>query len=131
MQNSDYYAKYYSESSFWEKVKKFSKKAGVKVIDPALLLYNVFTDSQVNPKIRLYIGAGLGYFILPTDLIPDFAPILGFTDDLSLLLMTLNHVRKNITDAHCTKARETLTRWFSKISEEQLLAIDEKIQQDN
>jgi uncharacterized membrane protein YkvA (DUF1232 family) len=131
MQNSDYYTKYYSESSFWEKVKKFSKKAGVKVIYPALLLYNVFTDSQVNPKIRLYIGAGLGYFILPVDLIPDFAPILGFTDDLSVLLMTLNHVRKNITDAHRAKARETLTRWFSKISEEQLLAIDEKIQQDN
>lgn len=131
MQSSDYYAKYYSDSSFWEKIKKFSKGAGIKMIYPALLLYNVFTDAEVSPKIRLYIGAGLGYFIMPFDLIPDFALLLGFTDDLSVLFMTLNHVRNNITDAHRAKARETLTRWFSKINQRELLAIDEKIQRDN
>lgn len=131
MQNSDYYSKYYSDSSFWKKIKKFSKRVGIKVIYPALLLYNVFTDTQVNPRTRLYIAAGLGYFILPVDLIPDFAPVLGFTDDLSVLFMTLNHVRKNITDAHRAKAREILNRWFSNINEGELLAIDEKIDHDN
>ena len=126
MQNSAHYAKYYSESSFWEKLKKFGRKAGVKVVYPALLLYNVFTDTKVDPKIRLYIGAGLGYFILPIDVIPDFLPLLGFTDDVTVMMMTLNHIRKNITDEHRFKAREILNGWFNKVNDKELLAIENK-----
>lgn len=125
MENRNRYAGYFSESSFWDKLKRVGRKAGVKVIYPALLLYYVFTDSMVDPKIRLWIAAGLGYFILPIDLIPDLAPLIGFTDDLSVLLMTLNRVRKNINDSHRQKARETLSRWFDPIDPKELLALEE------
>ena len=39
----------------------------------------------------------LGYFILPTDLIPDMIAVLGFTDDATALIWALKTVKKNIT----------------------------------
>lgn len=124
MENVSRYAKYFSENSFWDKMKRAGQKAGMKVVYPALLLYYVFTDTLVDPKTRLMIAAGLGYFILPTDLIPDFAPLIGFSDDLSVLLMTLNRVRKNINGNHRQKAYEMLERWFGPLDPEHLPALE-------
>ena len=124
MKISEDYNRYYSEQSFWEKLKRFGKKAGLKVVYPALLLYQLVTDASVDPKTRFYIGAGLGYFILPIDLIPDFAPLLGFSDDISVLMMTLNRVRKNINDTHRSKARSMLERWFGHVAPEKLSDIE-------
>ena len=36
------------------------------------------------------------YFINPFDLIPDFAPIVGFTDDFSILLWVYNSMQTEI-----------------------------------
>ncbi len=65
------YSKYYSEKSLWEKVRKFSKTAGVKVIYAVLLLYYAMLDKSVSTKTKLLIAASLGYFIFPADAIFD------------------------------------------------------------
>ena len=36
------------------------------------------------------IGGGLLYFIIPTDLIPDFIPLMGFIDDIAVLTTIIN-----------------------------------------
>ncbi|MGB3463823.1 MAG: DUF1232 domain-containing protein [Cyclobacteriaceae bacterium] len=41
--------------------------------------------SAFSPKSLLIMIAGLVYFITPFDLIPDFIPALGFTDDISVI----------------------------------------------
>ena len=48
------------------------------------------TDSPVYPLydkmcIRDRIYGALGYFISPIDVIPDFIPVVGFTDDIGVL----------------------------------------------
>ena len=48
-------------------------------------------------KDKAIIMAVLGYFILPTDLIPDMIAVLGFTDDATALIWALKTVKKNIT----------------------------------
>ncbi|MDX1284739.1 MAG: DUF1232 domain-containing protein, partial [Draconibacterium sp.] len=83
------YSKYFSETSLWEKVKKYSKEAGVKVVYAALLLYYAMKDKSVSLKNKLAITAALGYFILPTDAILDLTPIIGYSDDLGVLLFAL------------------------------------------
>ena len=38
-----------------------------------------------STKTILMFIVGLVYFVTPTDLLPDFIPVLGFTDDIALL----------------------------------------------
>ncbi|MEQ9440083.1 MAG: YkvA family protein [Cyclobacteriaceae bacterium] len=47
-------------------------------------------------KSLLLITAGIIYFVSPLDLIPDFIPVLGFMDDITVLLWILNSVRKDV-----------------------------------
>lgn len=53
-------------------------------------LYGLFVDA-VNGRYRLHpatlgiLGAGLLYFIIPTDFVPDIIPLVGFVDDLAVL----------------------------------------------
>ncbi len=102
----------YSESSFWDKVKKFAKKAGCEVLEKALILYYVAKDEQTPPYVKGVILAALGYFIAPIDAIPDLAPIVGFTDDLGVLVSTIAMVATSIKEKHKKMAKETLAQYL-------------------
>ncbi|GAB1450590.1 YkvA family protein [Draconibacterium sp.] len=121
------YSKYYSEESLWEKIKKFSKSAGTKVIYAVLLLYYAMIDSKVSLKTKLFITAALGYFILPTDAIFDLTPIIGFSDDLGVLLFALKQISSAITTEVKENARNKIAEWFSEIDEKEMIALEEKI----
>ena len=123
----DEYAKYYSEESFWEKLKNYAKAAGVKVVYAVLLLYYAMKDSSVSLKTKLYITAALGYFILPTDAVADFLPVIGFTDDLGVLLFALKQVSSAITPAIKEFARNKIKEWFEQTDEKEMLELEEKI----
>ena len=90
----DSYQKHYSDSGFWRKTNKIGKK----VLKPALLLYYVMKSTDTPLKIQGLIAGALGYLILPTDLIPDLIPILGYSDDLSALLAIIKLCKEYITD---------------------------------
>lgn len=111
------YRKYYSDASFWEKLKQVGKTAGMKVVYPALLLHYLMKSVEVSLKTKLLICAGLGYFILPVDFIPDFAPLLGFTDDLGVLLLLLRQLASHLTLEIRQNARRHLHKWFSETNE--------------
>ncbi len=46
------YSKFFSEKSLWEKIKQFSKSAGVTVIYAALLLFYIMKDKSISIKIN-------------------------------------------------------------------------------
>ncbi len=118
------YSKYFSENSLWEKIKQFSKEAGQKVIYAVLVLFYIMQDKSVSLKTKLSIAAALGYFILPTDVIFDLTPVIGFSDDLGVLLFTLSQVSSNITPEVKQKARAKLNEWFGKIDDGELQEIE-------
>ncbi len=124
MENFAKYSKYYTDESFWKKMSRFAAKAGVKVAYIALLLYYVLMDDAIALKLKVTIVAALGYFIFPIDLIPDFAPIIGFTDDFSVLMVAYSIVKGEINDSHRQKAHKTLGEWFKGIDELQLHDIE-------
>jgi uncharacterized membrane protein YkvA (DUF1232 family) len=124
---NDQYAKYYSEDSLWEKIKKFSIAAGVKVIYAVLLLYYAMKDSGVSLKTKLFIAASLGYFIMPADAIIDFTPLIGYSDDLGVLLFALKQVSSAITPAVKEKARSKISDWFPQADENEMAELEQKM----
>jgi uncharacterized membrane protein YkvA (DUF1232 family) len=124
---NDKYAKYYSEESLWEKIKKFSKAAGVKVVYSVLLLYYAMKDSGVSLKTKIFIAASLGYFIMPADAILDFTPLIGYSDDLGVLLFALKQVSSAITPAVKEKARSKITEWFPNADENEMAELEQKM----
>jgi len=121
------FEQHYSEESLWIKIKQYSRSAGITVIYAALILYYIMIDKKITIKTKLSIAAALGYFILPTDAILDLTPLIGFTDDLGVLLFTLNQVSSNITPEIRNKARQKLGDWFGEINNEELKELENKI----
>ena len=109
------YGKNYSEEDFWAKVKKVARKAGAKVIYVALILYYELSDETVSLKEKGIILGALGYFILPVDLIPDFLPIAGYTDDLAALVAAFAYVKSHLTPEVRMRARTKLCDWFGDL----------------
>lgn len=113
----------FKEPTFWEKVAEVAKKAGLKVIYAALLLYYVMMAESTSKKDKILIASALAYFVSPIDVIPDGIPAIGFADDLVVLLFVLKTVRDNITDDIKNQARTKLGDWFKTIDEKELSAI--------
>ena len=121
------YSKFFSEKSLWEKIKQYSKTAGATVVYAALLLFYIMKDKNTSVKSKVTIAAALGYFIVPTDAIFDFTPIIGYSDDLGVLLFALGQISSNITPEVKEKARQKLSEWFGEINEEDLHNLENKI----
>jgi uncharacterized membrane protein YkvA (DUF1232 family) len=92
-QDTSSYKKHYSDSKFWSKVKSLGKN----VLKPALLLFYIMKSPDVPLKIKATIAGALGYLILPLDLIPDFIPVAGYTDDIAALWAVIETCKAYIT----------------------------------
>ena len=111
---------YYSESAFWAKVKRFAKKAGVKVIYLALLLYYALISPNTPGWAKTAIISALAYFICPIDLIPDAIPVIGFTDDFAALAAAYKAVKVCVTPEVTAEAKAKLGEWFGEVDEAEL-----------
>ena len=102
------YEKNYSETGFWKKVKSLGKS----VLKPALLLYYLMKSADVPLYIKSTIAGALGYLILPLDLLPDFIPFVGYSDDgmamMTILKMCNDHITPQITAQAEAKLNELL-----------------------
>ena len=97
----------------FEKLSKVGLKVGVEIVFYAMLLFYLLTDKSVSVRNKLIIMAALGYFILPTDLIADFIPVLGFTDDAAFLSYALTNASSAITPEVKQKAKEKIKNLFN------------------
>ena len=79
----------YSENKFWDKFKEGAKKIGLKATSYALILYYVLQKKEVPFRDKVLITGCLGYFILPIDLIPDFIPVVGYSDDIAGMIFAI------------------------------------------
>jgi uncharacterized membrane protein YkvA (DUF1232 family) len=53
------------------------------------LAYNLLLDPRVHPLTKVIPFAALGYLLLPTDIAPDFLPVLGQLDDVAIVIFGL------------------------------------------
>lgn len=103
------------------------KTAGVQLIYSSLLMVFAY-KSQNTPKWakRIILGA-FAYLISPIDALPDLTPVLGFTDDLSVItfgLVTVAcYIDKNIRD----QAKIKLASIIKNVDSSILEVIDDKL----
>ncbi len=102
----------FSESGFVEKISRVAKRAGVKLVYAALILYYTLESPNISLRDKAYIVGALGYLISPLDLVPDAIPIAGLGDDLAVLLYVLQRVWIDVPDDVKEKAKARLSSWF-------------------
>jgi len=64
--------------------------------DFVVLVMRLALDPRVPNKKKVFIGAIITYLILPIDIIPDFIPVIGYMDDLVLVVLALRHILNDI-----------------------------------
>ena len=112
MTDTTAYAATYSDAGFWRKLLDFAKAAGREVVELALELYYALQSPATPAWAKAVILGALGYFISPVDLIPDFIPVVGYTDDLGVLAAAVGTVATYITPEHKAAAAAKVQEWF-------------------
>jgi len=112
------YVKYYDELQLTKKLKFVGKKIGSKVVFYVIIMAMLIADTKIPIKVRIVFMAALGYLILPTDLVVDLLPVIGFTDDIAFLTYAVSSAREYITPEVKDRAKEKLGQWLKEEAED-------------
>lgn len=118
LSNIKRYIKYYDEIQLFNKLKVVGGKIGSQIVYSVLIMVILLSDSKIPIKVRIIIMAALGYLILPTDLVADMIPALGFTDDIAFLTYAISNAHEYITPEIRNRAKEKLGHWVNYEAEE-------------
>lgn len=114
------YTEKYSEEDFWTKIKNNVTNIGISLIYKALQLYYVTQSPKCPMKVKAGIYGALGYLISPFDIIPDFTPIAGYTDDAAAIGVALILAQMYIDDNIRTQAKGKIKDIFGAKALEKL-----------
>ena len=108
------YASNYNEGDLFSTIKKYANQIGGEVVYKALQLFYVLQKRDIPLKAKATIIGALGYLILPIDLIPDFIPLLGFTDDAAAIAVALSVVNNYLDNEVNTQAKAKFDSIFGE-----------------
>jgi len=88
------------------------RRAGRTVARPAIQCFEMVIDGQTPHQARFMVLAALTYLLVPLDLIPDFIPVAGFSDDLMAITALLGLCTRHISPQIRERAERRLNQWF-------------------
>ena len=94
---------------FWPKIRRVAAK--VPFAGDALSVWFCARDPATPVRAKAMMMAGLAYFVLPTDAVPDFLAVVGFTDDAAVIAALLAIVGKNLKPRHKAQAKDLLEQF--------------------
>ena len=80
----------YVDENLWPKLEKSGKR--ISFAKDILALYKYMKDPLVKWYRKAIVVAGLIYFIVPIDAIPDMTPFFGYLDDLGVITALLKYL---------------------------------------
>ncbi len=104
------------QAGFWDKLRKTLGR--IPFVEDALAAYYCATDKVTPLYVRAVLMGALAYFIVPSDVIPDFIVGLGFTDDAAVLTAAMAAVQAALKPAHRDSARNFLEKQTPPADEE-------------
>lgn len=93
---------------FWPKIRKAVARAPFAA--DALAVWYCAKDDETPSAAKGMMLAALAYFVLPSDALPDFIPMLGYTDDAAVFTALLGLVGRNLKPRHRQAARDAIVR---------------------
>ena len=97
---------------FWPKMRRVV--AHVPFASEALAVWYCARDDETPVAAKGMMFAALAYFVLPTDAIPDFIPIIGYTDDAAVFAALIGLVGRHLKPRHREAARQAILRLREK-----------------
>ena len=91
---------------FWPKLRKVA--ARVPFASDALSVWFCARDPATPRAAKAMMMAGLAYFVMPADAIPDVLAVVGFTDDAAVIAALMAIVGKNLKPQHKASAQKLL-----------------------
>ena len=86
----------YVDENLWPKLEKTGKK--ISFAKDIFALYRYMKDPFVKWYRKAIVVAGLIYFIVPIDAIPDLTPFFGYLDDLGVITALLKYLGHELTE---------------------------------
>jgi uncharacterized membrane protein YkvA (DUF1232 family) len=93
---------------FWRKARRVA--ARLPFAEDLLAAYYCAFDRATPVQVKAALVAALAYFVLPLDAVPDMLPVIGFTDDATVLLTALRMFAGHVRPEHRAAARVALAR---------------------
>lgn len=81
-----------------EDTKVYKLGERIKVIVRMLRAYVTGQYQELPWKTIVMLVAGIIYFLMPLDLIPDFIPVTGFIDDFTIIMLISGAFQQDIQD---------------------------------
>ena len=106
--------KYFTEKKFAGKMVNYAKDIGIKIAYYSFLLFYAFKSPETPKSAKLTIAGALGYLIFPLDLIPDFIPLVGFTDDSAVILYAVYRIIRHIDEPIKQQAHDKMKKFFGE-----------------
>ncbi|MEN6541575.1 YkvA family protein [Parvibaculum sp.] len=94
------------EEGFWKKMVRVAGK--IPFAEDAAAAWFCTRDPETPLRVKATLLAALAYFVLPTDIIPDFIAGFGFTDDATVLMAAVGLVSSHLKLEHREAARKAL-----------------------
>jgi uncharacterized membrane protein YkvA (DUF1232 family) len=91
---------------FWRKTRRLA--ARLPFAHDLLAAYYCAFDRETPLHVKAALMAALAYFVVPTDAIPDFLPVLGYADDATVVVAAVRLVAEHIRPLHREAARAVL-----------------------
>jgi len=96
---------------FWRKLR--SAAVSIPFVEDLLTAYYCAFDRETPLSVKTTLIGALVYFVMPADAIPDFLPLIGFTDDAAILAGAVKLVTDHIRPEHRAAARIKLADFQS------------------
>ena len=91
---------------FWRKLGRVF--AEIPFAEDLLAAYYCAFDRETPHYVKGVLLGAIAYFVVPIDAIPDYLPVIGYTDDAAVLAAAIKLVTDHITPSHRDAAKSVL-----------------------
>lgn len=91
---------------FWPKIRKAATK--IPFAADALSVWYCARDPETPARAKAMMLAGLAYFVMPADALPDVLAVVGYTDDAAVFAAMMALVGSNLRPRHKDAAKAAL-----------------------
>jgi uncharacterized membrane protein YkvA (DUF1232 family) len=82
--------------------------ARIPFAEDVVAMYFCLLDARTPLWVKGIVAAALAYFVLPLDAIPDVLPLIGMSDDITVLSTALAAISSHLTAEHRSRAASWL-----------------------